>query len=139
MRNEECASVPCQRVDVELLPHDLVCDVPLHTYDAVQRCVIQSVLRFLMEDLIEICLERYRRAMLQQHALVCTVEGQQLHEAQVAQLIAATMAEECLSGVVQEFDSWYYSPSCLATVVPYVWCARCSDAVETIALREAEP
>jgi hypothetical protein len=46
--------------------------------------------------------------MLQQHALVCTVEGQQLHEAQVAQLIAATMAEECLSSVVQEFDSWYY-------------------------------
>jgi len=77
--------------------------------------------------------------MLQQHALVCTVEGQQLHEAQVAQLIAATMAEECLSGVVQEFDSWYYSPSSLATVVSYVWCARCSDAVETIALREAEP
>lgn len=45
--------------------------------------------------------------MLQQHALVCTVEGQQLHEAQVAQLIAATMAEECLSCVVHEFDSWY--------------------------------
>ena len=67
MRNEECASVPCQHVDVELLPHDLVCDVPLHTYDAVQRCVIQSVLRFLMEDLIEICLERYRRAKLQLH------------------------------------------------------------------------
>jgi hypothetical protein len=59
--------------------------------------------------------------MLEQHALVCTVEGQQLHEAQVAQLIAQTMAEECLAGVVQEFDSW------------------CSDAVETIALREAEP
>jgi hypothetical protein len=47
--------------------------------------------------------------MLQQHALVCTVEGQQLHEAQVAQLIVAAMAEECLSGVVQEFDNWCYS------------------------------
>jgi hypothetical protein len=102
---------------------------------------VQSVLRFLMEELMEICVERYRRAMLQQHALVCTVEGQQLHEAEVAQLIAATMAEECLSGVVQEFDGWYCSPSALfvATVVPYVCCARCSDAVETIALREAEP
>jgi len=48
--------------------------------------------------------------MLEQHALVCTVEGQQLHEAQVAQLIAQTMAEECLAGVVQEFDSWCAVP-----------------------------
>ena len=48
--------------------------------------------------------------MLQQHALVCTVEGLQLHESQVAQLIAATMAEECLACVVQEFDSWYCIP-----------------------------
>jgi hypothetical protein len=44
--------------------------------------------------------------MLQQQALVCTVDGQQLHEAQVAQLISATLLEECLSGVVQEFESW---------------------------------
>jgi hypothetical protein len=78
--------------------------------------------------------------MLQQHALVCTVEGQQLHEAQVAQLIAATMAEECLAAVVQEFDSWYVVPSCPSLLrVALTSVARCSDAVETIALREAEP
>ena len=41
------------------------------------------------------------------HALVGTVDGLQLQEAQVALLIAATVAEECLSGVVQEFGSWY--------------------------------
>jgi hypothetical protein len=78
--------------------------------------------------------------MLQQHALVCTVEGQQLHEAQIAQLIAATMAEECLSGVVQEFDSWCFNLLCSTShrmLMFYVY--RCSDAVETIALREAEP
>ncbi len=79
--------------------------------------------------------------MLQQHALVCTVEGQQLHEAQVAQLIVVAMAEECLSGVVEEFDSWYHFRFHSAVVIhmltPEV--RRCCDAVETIALREAEP
>ena len=48
------------------------------------------------------------------HALVGTVDGQQLQEAHVTQLIAATVAEECLPGVVEEFGSWYCSTSCLA-------------------------
>jgi hypothetical protein len=48
------------------------------------------------------------------HALVGTVDGLQLQEAHVAQHIAATVAEECLSGVVEECGSWYCSTSCLA-------------------------
>ena len=81
---------------------------------------------------------RYRQCVLQQHALVCTVEGQQLHEAQVAQLIAQTMVEECLAGVVQEFDGWCAAARA-AKLIIVTSVGRCSDAVETIALREAEP
>lgn len=65
---------------------------------------------FALMQIAVTLLARYRQLMLQQHALVCTVEGLQLHESQVAQLIAATMAEECLACVVQEFDSWYCIP-----------------------------
>ena len=113
--------MPPAPTNVEVLPHEIVFDVPLHTYDAVQRYAWQNAAHQLLNQL----LFRYRQSMLQQHALVCTVEGQQLHEAQVAQLIAATMAEECLSSVVQEFDSWYYSATgfLLKSIRSYFMCA----------------
>jgi hypothetical protein len=75
------------------------------------------------------------------HALVGTVDGQQLQETQVTQLIAATVAEECLPGVVEEFDNWQCSTSCLAWGHRSALCLvsdACRDAVETIAQREAE-
>jgi hypothetical protein len=37
LRNEEPVSLPCEPVADELLPHDIVCDVPQHAYAAVQR------------------------------------------------------------------------------------------------------
>ena len=76
------------------------------------------------------------------HALVGTVDGLQLQEAHVAQHIAATVAEECLPGVVEEFDNWQCSTSCLAWGHRSALCLvsdACRDAVETIAQREAEP
>ena len=47
LRIEEPASVTSETVDVvEVLPHHFVCDVPLHTYDSVQRYFRHNAARF---------------------------------------------------------------------------------------------